>query len=314
MRGGATGADAGRGRTRTASSVATRASIQNGRMVDGRVTRGTTGVNRLRRMDRFIAAHPAWRHAAVPHAVDLGYGAAWWTARELLARLRTVRSDARVTGIEIEPARVRRAREQAEAARAAGEPGLDGLQFVVGGFEVPLPGGERPAVIRAANVLRQYDEAEVARAWDSMLARLAPGGLLVEGTSNEVGRVASWVSLRPETGPESFTIALNVDALGSGDVSGRGGVATEEVLPSIVAERLPKVLIHRNVAGEGVHELLRALDDQWLRAAPVGTFSARQRWIAAVRGLRDAGWPVRDGVARWRLGELTVDWSAVAPR
>ena len=32
-----------------------------------------------------------------------------------------------------------------------------------------------------------------------------------------------------------------------------------------------------------------------------------------VRELREAGWPVRDGVARWRLGELTVDWSAVAP-
>lgn len=283
-------------------------------MVEGRVTRGTTGVNRLRRMDRFIAAHPAWRRAAVPHAVDLGYGASWWTARELLARLRTVRPDARVTGIEIDPARVRYASEQADAARAAGERGLDGLRFVSGGFEVPLPGGERAAVIRAANVLRQYDEGEVAAAWQRMLARLAPGGLLVEGTSNEVGRVASWVSLRPEVGPESFTIALHVDSLGSGDVSGRGGVATDEVVPSVVAERLPKVLIHRNVPGEGVHELLRALDDQWMRAAPLGAFSARQRWIAAAQGLRDAGWPVRGSMSRWRLGELTVDWSAVAPR
>lgn len=284
-------------------------------MVEGRVTRGTTGVNRLRRMDRFVAAHPAWRQAAVPHAVDLGYGASWWTARELLFRLRTVRPDARVTGIEIDPARVRHARAQANAARDAGESGLDGLEFRVGGFEVPLPGGARPAVIRAANVLRQYDEGEVAGAWERMLARLAPGGLLVEGTSNEVGRVASWVSLRPEVGPESFTIALHLDALGGGgDVTGRGGVATGEVMPSVVAERLPKALIHRNVPGEGVHELLRALDAQWVRAAPLSTFSARQRWIATVRGLRDAGWPVRDGVTRWRLGELTVDWAAVAPR
>lgn len=250
----------------------------------------------------------------MPLAVDLGYGASWWTTRELLLRLRSVRRDARVTGIEIDPARVRHAHEQAEAARAAGESGLDGLRFVVGGFEVPLPGGERPAVIRAANVLRQYGEGEVARAWESMLARLAPGGLLVEGTSNEVGRVASWVSLRPEVGPETFTIALHLDALRTGDVTGRGGVATAEALPSVVAERLPKVLIHRNVSGEGVHELLRALDDQWMRAAPLGAFSARQRWIATAQGLRDAGWPVRDGVSRWRLGELTVDWGAVAPR
>lgn len=36
------------------------------------------------------------RRAADPVAVDLGYGAAPWTAVELLGRLRTVRPDARV--------------------------------------------------------------------------------------------------------------------------------------------------------------------------------------------------------------------------
>lgn len=271
---------------------------------EGRITRGTTGVNRLRRMDRWIAAHPALRHAADPLVVDLGYGASHRTAAELLARLRAVRPDVRVVGIEIDPARV------AAAAPYAG----DGLSFVVGGFEVPLAGDARPAVIRAANVLRQYDEAEVDGAWRRMLARLAPGGLLLEGTCNEVGRVGSWVGLRAaggpgagaaavaEIGPETFTIALHLDSLADA-----GG-------PSVVAERLPKALIHRNVPGERVHDLLRALDAQWARNAPLATFSARQRWVAAVRGLRDEGWPVRDGVARWRLGELTLPWAAVAPR
>ena len=271
---------------------------------EGRITRGTTGVNRLRRMDRWIAAHPALRHAADPLVVDLGYGASHRTPAELLARLRAVRPDVRVVGIEIDPARV------AAAAPYAG----DGLSFVVGGFEVPLAGDARPAVIRAANVLRQYDEAEVDGAWRRMLARLAPGGLLLEGTCNEVGRVGSWVGLRAagapgagasavaETGPETFTIALHLDSLADA-----GG-------PSVVAERLPKALIHRNVPGERVHDLLRALDAQWARNAPLATFSARQRWVAAVRGLRDEGWPVRDGVARWRLGELTLPWAAVAPR
>lgn len=271
---------------------------------EGRITRGTTGVNRLRRMDRWIAAHPALRHAADPLVVDLGYGASHRTPAELLARLRAVRPGVRVVGIEIDPARV------AAAAPYAGE----GLSFAVGGFEVPLAGDARPAVIRAANVLRQYDEAEVDGAWRRMLARLAPGGLLLEGTCNEVGRVGSWVGLRAvgapgagapvvaETGPETFTIALHLDSLADA-----GG-------PSVVAERLPKALIHRNVPGERVHELLRALDAQWARHAPLGTFSARQRWVAAVRGLRDEGWPVRDGVARWRLGELTLPWAAVAPR
>lgn len=270
-------------------------------MAEGRVTRGTTGVNRLRRMDRWIAAHPAFRGAADPLVVDLGYGASAWTPRELLQRLRRVRPDARVTGIEIDPDRVAHARTQVAAARAAGEPGLDGLEFERGGFEVPLAGDARPAVIRAANVLRQYDEAEVGAAWDLMLARLQPGGLLVEGTCNEVGRVASWVGLSA-AGPESFTIALHLDSL------------TEAGGPSVVAERLPKALIHRNVPGERIHELLRALDAHWARNASLSTFSARQRWIATVQGLHADGWSVRGGVTRWRLGELTLPWSAVAPR
>src|SRR4051794_32960577 len=40
----------------------------------GRITRGTTGVNRLRRVDRWIAALPVLRATADPLVVDLGYG------------------------------------------------------------------------------------------------------------------------------------------------------------------------------------------------------------------------------------------------
>jgi hypothetical protein len=260
-------------------------------MVEGRITRGTTGVNRLRRMDRFIAAHPALRRASDPLIVDLGYGAAHWTAAELLERARRVRPDARVVGIEIDPERV-----------AAAEPfAREGLTFWRGGFEIPLEGDARAAVIRAANVLRQYEEGEVAAAWALMRSRLAPGGLLLEGTCSEVGRVASWVALDPE-GPVSLTVALHL-----GSLDELGG-------PSVVAERLPKALIHRNVPGEGVHALLRELDAQWARNAPLSAFSPRQRFVAAARGLRDAGWPVLGGSERWRLGELTVAWAAVAPR
>ena len=252
------------------------------------MTRGTTGVNRLRRMDRFIAAHPALRRAADPLVVDLGYGAAHWTSLELLKRLRRVRPDARVVGIEIDPERV----------RAAAPFAREGLSFRQGGFEIPLDADARPAIIRAANVLRQYDEGEVPAAWALLQSRLQPGGLLLEGTCSELGRVASWVSLDPE-GPRTLSLALHLGSVEH---------------PSVVAERLPKSLIHRNVPGEGVHALLRELDAQWARHAPLATFSPRQRFIAAVRGLREAGWPVQGGVARWRLGELTVDWAAVAPR
>ena len=143
----------------------------------GQVTRGTTGTNRLRRVDRWIARHPALRRASDPLVVDLGYGASGVTALELQARLARIRPDVEVLGLEIEPERVSRARAQLEdvrAGRTSFDPGAR-ISFAVGGFEVPT-GGRRPAVIRAMNVLRQYDESEVREAWRRMAGRLAPGG------------------------------------------------------------------------------------------------------------------------------------------
>ncbi|WP_208818442.1 class I SAM-dependent methyltransferase [Streptomyces marokkonensis] len=265
------------------------------RSVVGTVTRGTTNPNRLRRMDRWIAAaHGAeLRRARDPLAVDLGYGAAPWTPVELLHRLRTVAPRTCVAGVEIEPDRVAAARPYER----------EGLVFLRGGFEVPVPG--RPVLIRAANVLRQYDEAEVDAAWRRLCARLAPadpatgsrGGLLVEGTCDEIGRRHVWVALGPE-GPRTVTFATRLGSLRR---------------PSDLAERLPKALIHRNVPGEPVHAFLRDFDRAWAAAAPYAAYGARQRWIRTVRDLT-AGWPVTDGPARWRQGEVTVRWEALAPR
>lgn len=261
----------------------------------GTVTRGITNPNRLRRMDRWIAAtHGAeLRRAENPVAVDLGYGAAPWTAVELLHRLRGVAPRTHVTGIEIDPARVAAARPYER----------EGLVFRHGGFEIPVPGG--PVLIRAANVLRQYDESEVAGVWQRLCARLAPpdpatrsrGGLLVEGTCDEIGRRHVWVALGPE-GPRTVTFATRLASLRR---------------PSDLAERLPKALIHRNVPGEPVHAFLRGFDRAWAAAAPYAPYGARQRWIRAVRDLT-ADWPVTDGPARWRQGEVTVRWEALAPR
>ncbi|KUN21135.1 methylase [Streptomyces antibioticus] len=253
----------------------------------GTVTRGTTNPNRLRRMDRWIAAThgAALRRAEDPVAVDLGYGAAPWTAVELLARLRTVAPRVRVVGVEIEPARV-----------AAAKPyEREGLVFRHGGFEIPV--AQRPVLVRAANVLRQYDEGEVAEVWARICARLAPGGLLVEGTCDEVGRRHVWVALGAE-GARTVTFATRLGSLGQ---------------PSDLAERLPKALIHRNVPGEPVHAFLRDFDRAWAAAAPYASYGARQRWMRAVRDLT-ADWPVTDGPARWRQGEVTVAWEALAPR
>ncbi|MGV9978114.1 class I SAM-dependent methyltransferase [Micromonospora wenchangensis] len=254
----------------------------------GVVTRGTTNPNRLRRVDNWIVGTcgDRLRAAADPLVVDLGYGATPVTAVELRDRLAArVRADVRVVGLEIDPVRV------AAAAPAADPPGLT---FARGGFELA---GLRPTVVRAFNVLRQYDESEVADAWRTVTDRLAPGGVLVEGTCDELGRLAGWL-LVDATGPRTLTLAARLSTLES---------------PARLAERLPKALIHHNVPGERVHALLHALDDAWQAAAGLAPFGPRQRWLTAVGALRSTGWPVLDRPHRWRHGELTLPWSTVAP-
>lgn len=254
----------------------------------GMITRGTTNPNRLRRVDTWLVAHCAGpiRDAADPLVVDLGYGATPVTTVELRARLaRAVRPDVRVVGLEIDPVRV------AEAGWAADPPWLE---FRRGGFELA---GLRPQVVRALNVLRQYDETAVRPAWSTIAAALAPGGVLVEGTCDELGRLACWVAV-DAGGPRSLTLSARLRHLDR---------------PATLAERLPKALIHHNVPGRGVHALIAALDGAWQAAAGYAPFGPRQRWVRSVAAVRDAGWPVLDRPGRWRHGELTIAWPAVAP-
>ncbi|HWI31530.1 MAG TPA: class I SAM-dependent methyltransferase [Microbacterium sp.] len=266
----------------------------------GRPTRGTTGTNRLRRVDRWIAHLPVLRRAADPIVIDLGYGASGVTVLELQARLARARPDAEVRGIEIDPARVARAEAQLAEVRAGRTPFSPDarVSFGLGGFEAPLPHGRRPAVIRAMNVLRQYDESEVAAAWARMAARLTPEGMLVEGTCDEIGRVSAWAGIDATGAARTLTVSLRLAGLER---------------PGIAAERLPKALIHHNVPGERVHAFLLALDREWERSAPLSAFGPAQRWIATVAAMRASGWSVIGGRTRWRLGEITVPWHEVRP-
>jgi hypothetical protein len=250
----------------------------------GLATRGTTAPQRLRRVDRWlVAVHGGLlRRTGTPLVVDLGYGATPVTAVELHARLTPVRPDVEVVGLEIDPQRV------AEAQFAT----TDGLSFRRGGFELA---GLRPLVVRALNVLRQYDEAAAAEAWRTLCGGLAPGGLLVEGTCDEIGRRACWVALDPR-GPQQLVLAAHLPTLDR---------------PGALAERLPKSLIHHNVPGQPVHALLAELDEAWERSAALAAYGPRQRWVATCERLAP-GWGA--DTRRARHGELTVPWSAVAPR
>lgn len=241
----------------------------------GDITRGTTNPNRLRRVDRWIAWNCARRlkDAHDPLVVDLGFGASPITTVELHSRLALLRPDVRVVGLEIDPDRVQHAKPYER----------EGLTFARGGFELA---GLRPVVVRAFNVLRQYEEDAVASAWATMSAQC---GVIVEGTCDELGRVCTWATVR-EGVPVTLTFAAKLSTLES---------------PAVFAERLPKALIHHNVPGEPVHELLSELDSAWQRASSLSVFGARQRWIATIHGLSRA--PI-DGPARWRLGEVTFPW------
>ncbi|GAA3245066.1 class I SAM-dependent methyltransferase [Nonomuraea helvata] len=258
----------------------------------GTITRGTTGHNRLRRSDRWVVAvHGGLLRAAErPLVVDLGYGASHTTTLELFTRLRRVAPGVEVVGIEIDPARVAVAKPYER----------EGLSFRLGGFELPV--SRPPTLVRAFNVLRQYGEAEAWHYWDVLRSGLAPDGVLVEGTSSENGRRAIWAGLSPE-GPRTITFSARFDAFER---------------PSDLADRLPKTLIHRNVPGERIHAFLSDFDHAWAMSAPYGAHGLKQRWLAAVRVL-STSWPVPmvpplGGPARWRLGELTLPWSAVDPR
>jgi hypothetical protein len=263
-------------------------------------------------VDRWItqALRPVLRAGGRPLIVDLGFGASPVTTLELYRRVRAAAPGAEVTGLEIDPERVGAACRALAALRAAGHE-LPGLSFAAGGFELPLP--RRPALVRAFNVLRQYPEDRTWTAWSRLRAGLAPDGVLVEGTCDEIGRRAVWVTLPALPGPAAdgarnavrqplITFAARLASLGR---------------PSDLAERLPKALIHRNVPGEPVHQFLRDFDQAWDRAAPYSAFGPRQRWITAAGSL-SAAWPVLrqppcGGPGRWRLGEVTLPWSALAP-
>ena len=225
--------------------------------------------------------------AAEPVVVDLGYGRLPVTTWELAARLRTVRPDVRVVGVEIDPQRVQAAQRQ-----SAGE---DRVEFRVGGFELA---GLQPVLVRAFNVLRQYPEGAVAGAWRTMQSRLTPGGLIVDGTCDELGRLGSWVLLDGD-GPVSLTLACDPGSIQR---------------PSDLAERLPKVLIHHNIPGQPVNALLEAADRAWSAAAGQSVFGPRARWRAMRDALSAAGVAVEPQRRSPRDAVLTVPWATVAPQ
>jgi hypothetical protein len=244
----------------------------------GQITRGKTARNRLRQVDHFLLRYDpgllARRDGLFAEAlfVDLGYGAEATTTLESAERFRRIAPDLRVLGVEIDPARV-----------AAAEPFADARTgFRLGGFNLPLKEGESVRAMRAFNVLRQYDEPDVALAWRQMARGVLPGGLLLEGTSTPTG--ALWVAnvlRRVEADPlweqEALVFCTNF----------RLGFD-----PLDFQAVLPKNYIHRVVEGEPIHRFFSDWKAAVAATAPMQTWGARQWFAAAAERLAEQGYAI----------------------
>src|SRR5258705_12004204 len=151
----------------------------------GQPTRGKTASNRLRRVDNFILLYEPSLLTRTDGLfadslfVDLGYGFDARTTLESAARFRPVNPDLKILGVEIEKERVEAALPYAD----------EKTFFRLGGFNLPLKEGEHVRLIRAFNVLRQYEEKDFAPAYERLAQYVLPGGLMIEGTSNLFGSI-----------------------------------------------------------------------------------------------------------------------------
>lgn len=233
----------------------------------GHITRGKTALNRLRQVDVYIAL--VWSSILTngsPMIVDLGYGAQAWTALEMFERWLPINPKLRLLGVEIDPERV-------AAALPYIQP--DVIDFKLGGFNiVNLIGAEKARLIRAYNVLRQYDETAVSDALTAMSAALEPGGLLIEGTSNPSGRVVA------------FDIYRKIDGILAHQEMVFGTNFREAVEPVIFQAILPKRLIH-HAYDPAPSAFFEAWRQSLTLARGAGKTGIRQRWMFAARLLRE---------------------------
>src|SRR4030095_8184189 len=152
---------------------------------EGQPTRGKTASNRLRGVDNFILLYePSLLTRtdglfADAMFVDLGYGFDACTTLESATRFRLVNPNLKILGVEID-------KERVEAAL----PFTDEKTFFrLGGFNLPLKEGEHVRLIRAFNVLRQYEEKDFSPAYEKLVQYVLPDGLMIEGTSNPFGSI-----------------------------------------------------------------------------------------------------------------------------
>jgi hypothetical protein len=176
------------------------------------------------------------------------------------------------------------------------------IGFVHGGFDLPRHVDEPARLIRAMNVLRQYEERDVVPAWRAMGRGLSEGGLLVEGTSDPLGRLLVVHRLRRER-----------EDLVSEGVLFLARIQSVKDVRDFQAV-LPKRLIHRVTPGEPVFDLFEEWSAAWRDAS-----GRPRRFQVAGQNLAqrrpDVGAParwLRRGALLWRLA-FAIPLAGCAP-
>jgi len=243
----------------------------------GQPTRGKTASNRLRRVDNFLLLYEPslltrtdGRFAASLF-VDLGYGFDARTTLESASRFRRANPNLPILGVEID-------KERVEAALPFAD---DKTFFRLGGFNLPMKSGEHVRLIRAFNVLRQYEEQDFAPAYERLAEHVLPGGLMIEGTSTPFGQVwAANLVRKTEAGSwsrEALVFSTNF----------RLGFDVEEFQTI-----LPKNYIHHVVKGEPIYDFFEAWKKSAAETSAAKVYGLRQWFINSAESLARKGFKI----------------------
>ena len=258
----------------------------------GQPTRGKTASNRLRRVDNFVLLYepslltrtdglfsPPFisdkqnKKGGVTDAmfVDLGYGFDPRTTLESAERFRRLNPNLKILGVEID-------KERVEAALLYAD---EKTFFRLGGFNLPLQDGEHVRLLRAFNVLRQYEEKDFIPAYKTLAQHILPGGLIIEGTSNPFGSI--WCANVVRVGVDG---QWEIEAL---VFSTNFRLGFE---PAEFQTILPKNLIHHVVSGEPIHAFFEAWKSSAKETASLKTYGVKQWFIASAESLLQKGYRI----------------------
>lgn len=258
----------------------------------GLPTRGKTASNRLRRVDNFILLYEPSLLTRTDDLfrdslfVDLGYGFDARTTLESSSRFRRINPTLPILGVEIDKERVEAALPYSDTI----------THFRVGGFNLPLLPGESVRLVRAFNVLRQYEEEDFIPAYETLSRYVLPGGLMIEGTSNPFGSL--WVANLARRKLEADGLPLSSQKPSSGIQNWKMEAlvfSTNFRMGFDITDFqavLPKNYIHHVVPGELIHDFFEAWKRSAAETSAAKTFGLKQWFVASVENLAAKGYRI----------------------